>query len=157
MVDNICTWQGKTDTIIKAKRTKTGDLFAPVKLKFRHKKLTVVAFGVIASALDGIGKDTSLSIVGTIFDRNCRKCKHQHPNIVITSFSLDKGKSWIDEALLSGVKSLSVDEYNESLRRESGKVSELQDLADMDLNGYFERDPDSLPTPEHDFVNDQPW
>ena len=35
--------------------------------------------------------------------------------------------------------------------------SELQDLRSMDLERYFEREPDELPDPEHDFVNDQPW
>ena len=138
-VDNLCTWQGKTIFDIHARRSKNGELFAPINLKFRHKRLTVISFGVIAAALDGIGKDTNLSIVGNIADRKCRKCKQQHPNIIITSFSLDKGKTWIDEASLSGVKSLTVEEYRKCIARENGRT------------------PDDLPPAEFDFFNNQPF
>ena len=162
MVDNICSWKGKTLFAIQSRPTKTGEHYALVKLKYRHKRLTATAFGLIAEALNNIDKDTNLSIIGNIADRECRKCRYDHPSIIITDFSLDGGETWHNETTLSGgrriAEPMSVNSLIKHRHNTAESVqSEMQDLESMGLERYFEREPDELPDPEHDFVNDQPW
>ena len=133
-----------------------------MKLKYRHKRITSTAFGLIAETLNNIDKDVDLSIIGNIADRECRKCRYDHPSIIITDFSLDGGETWQNETTLSGVSKAAVPMPVDSLIKHRHNTvestqSELQDLRSMDLERYFEREPDELPDPEHDFVNDQPW
>ena len=159
-VGNICSWRGKTSFAIQSRPTRTGEHYALVKLKFRHKRLTATAFGLIAEALNGIDKDTDLSIIGNIADRECRKCKYDHPSIIITDFSLDQGKTWANETTLSARKAAEPMPVDNLIKHRHNSIestqSELQDLDDMGLERYFERDPDELPDPAHDFVN-APW
>ena len=160
-VDNICSWRGKTAFAIQARPTRTGEYYALVKLKFKHKRFTATAFGLVAESLNGIDKDTNVCIIGNIADRECRKCRYDHPSIIITDFSLDGGETWQNETTLSGVRKTAVPMPVDSLIKHRHNTvestqSEMQDLSEMNLERYFEREPDELPPSEFDFVN-APW